>query len=467
MDSEVLSRDGPGRTLFRQTWPMIFGVVAMLGFQLVDAAFIGQLGVRPLAALGFTVPVMQLIIGTQVGIGIATTALVSRAVGARDNAYARRLGALVVICGAGLMLLLCLLLWGFRGVLLPFLGADDSLMPLIEGYWIPWLCSAWLGAVLYMAYSVCRAHGDTRLPGLLMVLTSVVNLILDPIFIFVLGWGLPGAAIATIVAFVIGLALVIPMLIGRHWVSLEFGGIPVMPALRGLAAITGPAMVGQWLPGISAVLATILVAGFGDSAVGAWGLGTRLEFFSIVVVLGLTMSLPPLVGNCLGAGDHHGIRRVVRVALGFVLVWQVAIAMLWLAVSLPLSRLLTQDVAVAGIVRDYLLIVPLSYSGLGVCMLLVSVCNALGMPMRALLISTTRLFLFYLPMLWIGSTLGGLQGLFIGALIGNCGAGIGAYLMYRQALVRLGQPGARGDGNSDGGRRGGLGPSVRRVVGLE
>lgn len=449
MDSEVLSRDGPGRTLFRQTWPMIFGVLAMLGFQLVDAAFIGHLGVGPLAALGFTVPVMQLIIGTQVGVGIATTALVSRAVGAGEHARARGLGGLVLVCGAGVMLMLCLLLWLFRGAILAFLGADPGLVPLIEGYWVPWLCSAWLGAVLYIGYSVCRAHGDTRLPGMLMVLTSVINLVLDPLFIFVFGWGLPGAALATIVAFSVGLVLVLPALRARAWLSFRLDATPLAPAIRALAGMTGPAMLGQWLPGISAVLATSLVAGYGDTAVAAWGLGTRLEFFSIVAVLGLTMSLPPLVGNCLGAGDHAGIRRVVRVALRFILVWQATIALLWLVLNLPLSRLFTQDPAVAETVRQYLVIVPLSYSGLGVCMLLVSVCNALGMPMRALLISTARLFVFYLPMLWIGSAVAGLQGLFVGALLGNCAAGAGAYVLYRQALSRLdyrdrGRPGAPG-----------------------
>ena len=81
--------------------------------------------------------------------------------------------------------------------------------------------------------------------------------------------------------------------------------------------------------------------------------------------------------------------------------------------------------------------VPLSYSGLGVCMLMVSVCNALGLAMRALLVSTLRLFLCFLPLLWIGSQINGVYGLMSGALVGNLFAGAMAYSFYRAGMTRL------------------------------
>ncbi|MGD8710950.1 MAG: MATE family efflux transporter, partial [Ectothiorhodospiraceae bacterium] len=204
MTDEIAGPESLGRTLFRLTWPMIFGVLSLMGFQLVDSAFIGHLGVDPLAALGFTLPIMQLVIGTQVGVGIATTALISRAVGGGDRERARRLGGLVVVSGAVVILLLCVAIWLLRRQILGVLGADESLYPLVDRYWIPWLMSAWMGAFLYFGYSVCRARGNTALPGLMMVATSLINLALDPLFIFYFGWGLPGAAVATLTAFGVG-----------------------------------------------------------------------------------------------------------------------------------------------------------------------------------------------------------------------------------------------------------------------
>ena len=437
MTTADLTRNGLGRTLFSMTWPMLFGVVSLLGFQLVDSAFIGQLGVEPLAALGFTLPMQQLIIGFQVGLGIATTAVISRTLGNGDTERARRLGGLVVISGSLAVALLCALLWLVRAPLVTGIGADAELLPLISAFWVPWLLSAWCGAVLYFGYSVMRAHGDTRSPGLWMVVTSLVNLVLDPLYIFVFGWGLPGAAWATVTAFTVGIVAIYPALLRRQLLHFDLLSVNPMPALRQIAGITGPAMVSQLMPPVSAMFATALVAGFGSSAVAAWGLGTRLEFFSIVVVLALTMSLPPMVGRFLGAGELHHVRTLVRIAIRFVLVWQLAVALLWLALSGVLSRLLTQDESVAATRQDYLLRVPLSFGALGVCMIMVSVCNALGLPMRALAISLIRLFLCYLPMLWLGAWLFGLNGVFTGALLGNFAAGTASWLLYRQGMQLL------------------------------
>jgi Na+-driven multidrug efflux pump len=141
----------------------------------------------------------------------------------------------------------------------------------------------------------------------------------------------------------------------------------------------------------------------------------------------------------LGAGELDNIRKLVRIAVRFVVVWQLVLGLVWLAASGLVSTLFSRDGDVQDILLSYLLRVPLSYSGLGVCMLMVSINNALGLPMRALLISTLRLFACYLPMLWLGAQVSGLTGLMTGALIGNLAAGLLAYSLYRQGMTRLRQ----------------------------
>ena len=418
---------------------MLFGVLSLMTFQLTDSAFVGQLGRDPLAALGFTVPMQQLVSGMYVGLGIATTAIISRTLGQGDNLRAQRLGGLVVTIGASLALILCLSVWLLQTGILNFLGAEDQLRPAIREYWVPWLMSAWLGALLYFGYAVCRANGDTKLPGYMMIATSLLNIALDPLYIFVFGWGLPGAAWATITAFGIGALVVFPALVKRQWLRFDLLQLQLAKAIRQLGGIMAPAMVSQLMPPLSAMLATSLVAGFGSAAVAAWGLGTRLEFFSIVVVLALTMSMPPMIGRMLGAGELDNIRKLVRIAVRFVVVWQLVLGLVWLAASGLVSTLFSRDGDVQDILLSYLLRVPLSYSGLGVCMLMVSINNALGLPMRALLISTLRLFACYLPLLWLGAQVSGLTGLMSGALVGNLFAGLMAYSLYRQGMTRLRQ----------------------------
>lgn len=426
-----------GRTLFSMTWPMIFGVVALMGYQLVDSVFISMLGTEPLAALGFTVAVNQLFIGVQIGLGIAATALISRALGAKDTKRARNLGGLVLIAGSGIMAGLCVFAWLTRDIILTLLQADPKLWPLIGHYWLPWLGSIWLGATLYFAYSIARAHGNTRLPGTVMVVTSLLNIMLDPIFIFVFDWGLPGAALATNTAFIIGGLLMWRPLRRHKWVHYSSHALPAWAALRDLGTISGPAMLSQLMPGLAAMIATAIVAGFGAPAVAAWALTTRLEFFSIVVVLALTMAMPPMVGRFFGAGNLSAVNQLIRLALRFVLLFQLGIAMFWLALAFSMPDALSTDPEVAGLLRVWFLVVPFSFGALGICMIIVSSANALGMPVRAVAISTLRLFACYLPVLWLGSVLGGMPGVYGGVFIGNLAAGIMAWLMYRQAIKAM------------------------------
>nr|WP_273192163.1 MATE family efflux transporter [Halomonas sp.] len=427
-------------TLWRQTWPMAIGVLALLGFQLVDSAFIARLGTAQLAAQSFTFPLSFLIIGIQVGMGIAIAALISRALGAGEGERARRLSSLVLMAGGGVIGLLVIILWLFHVPIFRLLGADATTLSYIYIYWGPQLLSAWLGALLYFSYSVFRAHGDTRLPGKMMVLSSLVNLVLDPLLIFGVGdwqgWGLPGAAWATAIAFSVGLLVTTRKLLKRQWASQQGLWLEAKQSWRPFTGIAAPAMVSQLMPPLAAMLAISVVAGLGESEVAAWGLASRLETLSLMVILAMTMSLPPWLGRCYGAGDWGQIQQLMRLAVKVALVWQLSLGVLlalgapWLAMALAGNPEVQNELTL--LIRFLL---P-SYAALGVCMLVVSAGNALGWPLRAMLLSSARLFICYLPCLWLGSQFFGWWGLAAGAAVGNLLAGLMAWQVMRRILSR-------------------------------
>ncbi|NVF14812.1 MATE family efflux transporter [Vreelandella maris] len=427
-------------TLWRQTWPMAIGVLALLGFQLVDSAFIARLGTAPLAAQSFTFPLSFLIIGIQVGMGIAIAALISRALGAGEEARARRLSSLVLMAGGGVIGLLAIALWIFYVPIFRLLGADETTLSYIRIYWAPQLLSTWLGALLYFSYSVFRAHGDTRLPGKMMVLSSLVNLVLDPLLIFGIGdwegWGLPGAAWATAIAFSVGLLVTTRKLLKRQWAAQQGLWQEAKQSWRPFTGIAAPAMVSQLMPPLAAMLAISVVAGLGESEVAAWGLASRLETLSLMVILAMTMSLPPWLGRCYGAGDWGQIQQLMTLAIKVALFWQLGLGIVlalgapWLAMALAGNPDVQSELTL--LIRFLL---P-SYAALGVCMLVVSAGNALGWPLRAMLLSSARLFICYLPCLWLGSQFFGWWGLAAGAAVGNLLAGFMAWLVMRRILSR-------------------------------
>ena len=429
------------RQLFHQTWPMAIGVLSLLGFQLVDAAFVSHLGTQPLAAQSFTFPVTFLMIGIQVGLGIAIAALISRAIGAGEIERSRRLGSLVLFGGTAALGVLAVILWFARGLLFSQLGANAETLDLISPYWAVQLPANWLGAMLYFGYTLFRAHNNTKVPGTLMVLTSLLNLALDPVFIFGFGpvpaFGLQGAAIATVIAFFIGLVILCLRLSRENWLSLTELGPEIRRSTGPFATIAGPAMISQLMPPLAAMAATGLIASLGDQAVAAWGLQSRLETMSLMVVLGLTMSLPPWLGHCYGAGNWQRIRALTYIAFQAALVWQLAFGIV-MALAAPW---VAQGLAGAAAVQDGLVslirfMLP-SYALLGICMLVVSASNALNWPFRAMLISFARLFVCYLPCVALGVWYATMTSIAIGALAGNILAGLMAWITFRVSLARI------------------------------
>ncbi len=425
------------KQLFQMTLPMLAGLLAIMSCHLVDSAFIGQLGPSQLTAIGFTPPIYQLIIGVQVGLGIATTSVISITLGAQNKQNAKQLASLVIITGFILILALCFIIWSVQDSIVLMLGAQPEILPLIHEYWMPWLVSCWLGAMLYFGYSIFRAYGETLLPGLLMILTSLINIILDPVFIFALDMGLAGAAWASCAAFGIGCLILYYQMIKREFLSLPTQQEQVIDGFNRIFSFLTPSMLSQFIPPLSAMLATIVISSHGDLAVAAWGLGSRLELFSIIIVLALTMAMPPIVGRLRGSNSFDQIHQLVKASVIFVLVWQLVVSLLLITFSSMIGGLFTDDRDIMDILSSYLWFLPLSFGALGVCMIMVSVCSALGTPRTSLIISIVRLFACYLPLLWIGSELGGPSGLFIGAMTGNFLAGFLSWTIYKKKTKTL------------------------------
>lgn len=147
--------------------------------------------------------------------------------------------------------------------------------------------------------------------------------------------------------------------------------------------------------------------------------------------------MPPMIGRMLGENNLGNIRKLVKIAVMFVLGFQLVIALVTWLFSGGLANLMTSESEVSTILNYHLLIVPISLGPLGICMLMVSVSNALGKSYTALTISALRLFAFFLPCLWVGSQLAGIEGLFWGAMTGNVLAGTCAWFMYQRALKQV------------------------------
>ena len=182
---------------------------------------------------------------------------------------------------------------------------------------------------------------------------------------------------------------------------------------------------------------TASVASYGAHAVAAYGVGARIESIACLVVLALSMTLPPFVSQNFGAKQLPRIADAYQLCLGFVMKWQFAVYLL-LAIAAPwLAAVFSDDAQVQHLICWFVWILPLGYGLQGIVILTNSSLNALHLPLRALSLSVVRLFVFYVPMAWLGGKLFGVIGIFAGGLLANVLIAVTALLVFRRTLTDL------------------------------
>lgn len=419
-----LLTDPVAPTLKRITIPMIYGMVLLMTFNLVDTFFVGLLGTQPLAAISFTFPITFTVISLTIGLGIGTSAVVARAVGTGDHEKAKASGTAAFYVTAVVIIVLASLGYLFTEPVFYLLGASQELMPLIRQYMDIWF----LGSIGLMGpmigNAILRAAGDTKTPSMVMGSSGLVNAVLDPVFIFGFGpipaMGIQGAAIATLISWVFGFGLVLYILIKRDLIHRQLLSIKeILKSGSSILHIGLPAAGANMLTPIAAAVLTAIVAKYGESAVAAFGVGSRIESIACLIVLTLSMTLPPFISQNFGAGKMERVEAGYKTSIKFVMVWQVLIYLLLVATAPWIAGAFAKEQAVADVIQLFIWILPLGYGLQGIIILTNSSFNALHKPMVALVLSVIRLFVCYVPLAYIGSLIYGLEGFFVGALLGN------------------------------------------------
>lgn len=434
-----LLNDPVGPTLKKMTVPMIYGMVLLMTFNLVDTFFVGLLGTQPLAAISFTFPITFTVISITIGLGIGTSAIIARLLGRGETQEARLTATAALYMAAFVVAIVSLLGYFSSDFIFGLLGASEELMPLIHDYMDIWYLGS-IGLIGPMiGNAILRASGDTKTPSIIMGSAGLVNAILDPIFIFGFGpipaMGIQGAAIATTISWFFGLGLIIYLLaFKRKLIDLVIPNVSAfIQHSKNILNIGLPAAGANMLTPLAAAVMTAIVARYGEAAVAAFGVGSRIESIACLVVLALSMTLPPFISQNFGAGNMRRVEQGYKTAVKFVIVWQVFIYIILLLTATWIADIFANEESVADMIKLFIWILPLGYGLQGIIILTNSSFNALHKPMVALWLSVVRLFVCYVPMAYIGSLLYDIEGFFIGALLGNVVmAGISYSLFSKQ-----------------------------------
>ncbi|MFA4716818.1 MATE family efflux transporter [Vibrio vulnificus] len=419
-------------TLRKMTVPMIFGMVAILMFNLVDTFFISLLGTEALAAISYTFPVTFAVNCITMGIGVGLSTSIGRLLGQGEAHQAARFTTHGLLLAVVLVALASTL--GFFTVtpLFTLLGAKEELIPLIGQYMHVWYLTIPLLVIPMAGNSAIRATGDTKTPAKIMMLAGLINGVLDPLLIFGIGpfpeLGIQGAAIASALSW-------LGALIGSFYVLIQrerLLGLPQWQRLKEdwqqILKVGTPAALSNAMNPLSGAILMMMLSSHGTAAVAAYGAAQRIESILILVLMALTSALTPFMAQNFGAQNPQRAFQGLFVSMRFSVLFQGLVFLMMVPLSIPLAALFSQEQAVRDLLWHYLLVVPISYGFLGIMMMLVSGLNAMHQPLNAFRWSVIRLFVFTLPAAYLGSWLYDIEGLFIGIAVGNILVGLCSYL---------------------------------------
>lgn len=403
-DPILITRGPLLRALSMLSAPMLVSALLQNLQSVIDLFWVGRLGPRAVAAVAMSGTILMVLFPMLMGMSLGTVALVARAMGAERYEEASAAAGQSLFLALVMGIVFGLLGWVFTPHLFALLGAEAEVLP--DGY--AYLRISLLGSltsfVLFIGNAALQGAGDTVAPMLVMALANVLNMVLDPLFIFGIGplppLGVSGAALATVLAQAAAAAMSVRMLLsGRLRLHVRLRQLLPRLGLSWRILRIGIPGSGQMLSrSLMSLVLMRVVAGCGTLAVAAYGTGMRFHMITIMPAFALGGAAATMVGQNLGAGNPARARRAAWLAALVGVGLMVLAALFFALFAGPLIRVFNRDPQVVAIGAGYLRTVSPFYVFAALAIVLGRALNGAGDSMAPMAITVLSLWGLQVPL---------------------------------------------------------------------
>ncbi|MGD1823181.1 MAG: MATE family efflux transporter [Pleomorphochaeta sp.] len=411
-----MMRDGSiNKTLLRLGIPTMIGMIISALYSVVDAYFAGNLGVQQVGAISIVFPIVQIIIGLGMMFGTGAASYLSRLLGDEDRVKANKVASSALFYSIFVGLLLIIISLCFLTPLLKILGATNTILPYAKSYAIIFISGSILNIFNITMNNLVAAEGRTKLTMTSMIVGGGLNIILDPIFIFVFNMGIQGAAIATVVSQAITSLIYVNYILRNkgclkfHYSFVEFD----KSTLKEILKVGIPILIYQFLTSFSMAMMNSSASNYGDSAIAAFGVVMRLMTLGTYVVFGFMKGFQPFVGYNYGAKNYRRVNQSIKT----VLIWTSCFCFLYTLIVYIFSQSIitifskTNDLKMINIGIKVLRVNCFSMLFFGFEQVYLSLFLALGKGKQGGLLSLARQGYFLIPLIIILPTFYDINGL--------------------------------------------------------
>lgn len=432
----------PRRALWTLSVPIIVGSSIQTLYILVDMVFVGRVSAEALTALAFNLPMMFVIMGVTFGLGSGITALVAQAIGARNEDQAN--GAAEHAVYLGLLLTVFFTAGGLFGgrALLALLGVPPELSELAWSYF-----SVIVGGYVVMVMSIflrsiLTGEGEVKIPVLFQITGTILNVGLDPLFIFTFGLGVRGAAVATVASqTLVAVAFcVFFFALKRTHVKMDLTRFRWRGSIAGdIVRIGMPASLSFLVMGVGGAIYNRILVEISSDAVAAQQIGMRLDHVAVLPIVSISYSLVTLVGMFYGARRHDLLRSIVGYALSRSMLITSGVSLLFFVFAPELASVFTDSEGIRQLTVHYTRTIAFAYPFFPVSMITGRALQGLGKGTPELILSALRVILIGVPLacLFIFAFHMEARSVWYAMVIGSWTSATVAAFWLRSALKRL------------------------------
>lgn len=402
--TELMSKAPVTKAILKMSIPVVCGMMVQVLYNLVDTFFIGKLhDENQLAAANITAPIFMLMMAVATIVSTGAASYISRSLGKKDALSANRtLSTGIAIC-AGLAVIVTALGLVFLKPFITLLGATDAVYPYALSYASIMFIGTLPVMLSYAGGQLARSEGAVMPSIIGMMLGTLINVILDPIFIFGLNMGIRGAAIATVLGNAGAMGFYVwYYLSGRSLVKFKLKYICGDTLIWGQTfAIGVPAALSQFLMSIALIVCNNLAKPYGENAVAGMGVAAKLMYIGTFIFMGFAAGCQPLVGYNYGANNFLRVKAIIKTGMLITEGIGIVLTILFGVFSSGLVAIFTPLPEVIAAGATVLCIYMWSFLVLGPQMLASTTIQAFGKARASLLLSIARQGLFYIPLLFL------------------------------------------------------------------
>lgn len=395
--------------------PSIVSMLISSLYNMVDTLFVGRIDTQSTAALGIIFSYMAIVQAFAFFFGQGSANYVSRALGSRNYKGASQMVAMGFFSALFFSIVIACLSFIFMDPLLKFFGSTPTILPKAEDYFIYILIGTPFITTTFVMNNQMRLQGNAMMSMIGISAGAILNIGLDPLFIFALDMGVGGAGLATAISQAVSFLIMFHLAGKRGGIAIRFRNFhPSLAQLKEISAGGSPSLARQGLGGMATMLLNQLAGGYGDAAVAAFSIVGRYMLFVSSALIGFGQGFQPVCGFNFGAKLYDRVRKAFRFSTITATCYCVLFAIIgyiWAPGIISLFR--SGDMEVIKIGSAVLRCQCLSYPLVGFIIMSNMYLQNIKKTTSAILVAMSRQGIFLIPAMYIGQIALGLEGVII------------------------------------------------------